>query len=235
MFVNKLDLLKGWPGPYRNFIKTVISAAWYYIFFCPPVYFLKPESYFQPCFPVEAAFAIVVVITVTKGGRHLFKNLKDKTILRKERNEFFKFDFDWSTWRIKKTAATTTITKDSKGKKESASEISHVYPILEQLSIQLTVISSFKAISHLNPPAKKSKKVAFNPWNLFEFCGGHFKFSNTQSMFGHASTSWAIGNFRKIPSVSDWNISYESFSSVFGFQTSHKLTTKNGRHKTDLK
>lgn len=153
MFVNKLDLLKGWPSPYRNFIKTVISAAWYYIFFCffcPPVYFLKPESYFQPCFPVEAAFAIVVVI-----GRHLFKNLKDKIILRKERNEFFKFDFDWSTWRIKKTAATTTITKDTKGKKESASEMSHVYPILEQLSIQLTVISSFKVISHLNPPARR--------------------------------------------------------------------------------
>lgn len=153
MFVNKLDLLKGWPSPYRNFIKTVISAAWYYIFFCffcPPVYFLKPESYFQPCFPVEAAFAIVVVI-----GRHLFKNLKDKIILRKERNEFFKFDFDWSTWRIKKTAATTTITKNTKGKKESASEISHVYPILEQLSIQLTVISSFKVISHLNPPARR--------------------------------------------------------------------------------
>ena len=146
MFVNKLDLLKGWPSPYRNFIKTVISAAWYYIFFCffcPPVYFLKP------------AFAIVVVITVTKGGRHLFKNLKDKIILRKERNEFFKFDFDWSTWRIKKTAATTTITKDTKGKKESASEMSHVYPILEQLSIQLTVISSFKVISHLNSPARR--------------------------------------------------------------------------------
>ena len=154
MFVNKLDLLKGWPGPYRNFIKTVISAAWYYIF-CPPVYFLKPESYFQPCFPVEAAFAIVVVITVTKGGRHLFKNLKDKIILRKERNEFFKFDFDWSTWRIKKNCSNNNHYERFKRKKGVC-----FWDITRLPNIRAIINSAYgnKLIqSHLSPQPSRKK------------------------------------------------------------------------------
>lgn len=156
MFVNKLDLLKGWPGPYRNFIKTVISAAWYYIF-CPPVYFLKPESYFQPCFPVEAAFAIVVVITVTKGGRHLFKNLKDKIILRKERNEFFKFDFDWSTWRIKKNCSNNNHYERFKRKKGVC-----FWDITRLPNIRAIINSAYgnKLIqSHLSPQPSRKKNL----------------------------------------------------------------------------